>query len=201
MSQNKSIFILSFLILLTGLLVFFSQSSLAQTIIISDWCQKTYCGGCTQNECISKAILPDISMPINEVCEWRDNFCYTQMMNTEKISKVTDWSWEKARPAKAMYKSDKTQFFWNNNYGAISYALPVLKKITNIYEIAPAYYFCTGPFKKVAFTCPQDYPLEPELEAKKDSSPNLPEWANIFKPLISLFKKSFHPTTSAEGIS
>ena len=230
MPKNKSFFILSFLsfVLLTGLLVFFSQKSFAQIITISptstitltptptitftlppetttplptsnlsSWCQKSYCGGCAKSECQSNDIL-DIGMPINQVCEWRDNFCYTQMMSSDKIPQLSKLKESLLREGAALYNSDYTQFFWNSNYGAISYPLPFIKRTTNIYEMALPQYICTGPLVREEVPCPvyEKYPAEPLI--KNDSLPNTPEWANIFKPLISLFKKSFQQTISAE---
>jgi len=84
---------------------------------LSKWCRDSYCGGCNQSECNSSAILTNIEMPINEVCEWRDNFCYTRMMSSDKIPKVASKpERQQARPIVAVANSDQSQYFWNNNY-------------------------------------------------------------------------------------
>jgi hypothetical protein len=48
------------------------------TSSLSSWCKTAYCGGCSQQECKSNEILPDLKLPINKICEWNNGFCVTK---------------------------------------------------------------------------------------------------------------------------
>ena len=107
MSKNKKIFLLiifSFNVVILGG-IFFNQNVLAisanecqakgcqpnlkggcdcpiiktesATSSLSSWCKTAYCGGCSQQECKSNEILPDLKLPINKICEWNNGFCVT----------------------------------------------------------------------------------------------------------------------------
>ncbi|HON03181.1 MAG TPA: hypothetical protein PLM04_08680, partial [Paludibacteraceae bacterium] len=113
---------------------------------LSDWCKKSYCGGCNQSECISTALLPQINMPINEVCEWRDNFCYTQMMSSDKIPRISNRKINPP-PARAEINSDGSQYFWNNNYSVQRDRAWILapSQVVTFTETGPKEYLCTNP--------------------------------------------------------
>ena len=156
---------------------------------LSDWCKKSYCGGCNQSECISTALLPQINMPINEVCEWRDNFCYTQMMSSDKIPRISN-SKINPPPARAEINSDGSQYFWNNNYSVQRDRAWILapSQVVTFTETGPKEYLCTNPQTPHETTCP---PANPPLTKRDDSNANVTSGVGrLWQSAVTFFKNN-----------
>ena len=70
---------------------------------ISSWCTNSYCGGCDQTECATAAGWP----PLNALCQWENNFCGSQLMDSAKFSNP----WEGSQSEKKIFSADGTEMY------------------------------------------------------------------------------------------
>ena len=68
---------------------------------ISSWCKNAYCGGCNQTECAASVLA------LNRLCQWENNFCGSQLMDSIKASSTRPGS----QSEKKIYSADGTEMY------------------------------------------------------------------------------------------